>query len=732
MRLRVANETTGGGMKFIGVLGWHWLTRLVAFWFLTIGLIYVFDQALPPLDIGLIVERVAGGLALLNGSIAGEEAKKALDALSQTDFIFSLASLILAVAAALAATFFILHIVAIIASMYRLRRIIERQKSREDFAREYDQSIYHRLEASRLVGHAWREFDETLVKPSSGDLPLLKNTVRPQSFINFAGIRDQFFGLKMMASIPGYFVATGLLLTFMGIVLALYKAGSASSAQDVTVMQAAMTELLQIAAFKFATSIAGLGCSLMLSIVFKVYTIWLETSVHKFCEVAEAKFKYVPPQAVAIEMNEAIKEQRDQLKEINSDKFFAQMGRQLEPQIQSAFASAMAPINDSITGVLGKITETSQSGLNDMLTQFSTSVQGSAGTELRQLAETLGAMQITLADMQSGVRGSGEDFARRMSEAAENLNRLVGEAARTMDDGANRNREGLTDILAAMKATFEKASEQVDAELGRAAGGASAQIETAMGRVLEKLENQVSILAGDMASLNGNLREGVTKTQEQIRAAQENAVSTVSAVATSAAEAIKSGLTEAITTIRQEIDRFEGALRGSNSALASQASALGEAASQTRVVSDAFSKTATDIRSASGPLLQSGERIATATSSFEGSLRSAIEALAASQAASQELNTSLREQGASMAETWRGYEARFAHIDEALAKSIGDLATATERQGDTLSRYATDIDKGLAQAVTLLTSSVSEMSDSFDEFSGSISELKSSFRPAAE
>ena len=78
-----------------------------------------------------------------------------------------------------------------------------------------------------------------------------------------------------------------------------------------------------------------------------------------------------------------------------------------------------------------------------------------------------------------------------------------------------------------------------------------------------------------------------------------------------------------------------------------------------------------------------------------------------------------------MAEVWRTYESRFARIDEALAKSITDLATATEQQGDTLSRYATDIDKGLAGAVNRLTASVKEMGDSFDEFSGLLSQVKS-------
>jgi hypothetical protein len=719
-------------MVFLNNAMWHWLVRSVAFWFVMCAVMWASRSFLPHLDVGLIVSRIGNGFSLLGTQMGEAEQKAKLASLSQTDFIFGLAEFIFALALAFLVSFLVLHVVTISLALRKLQRVIDKQKGRQDFARHYDQSIYHTLQKNPLIGHAWREFDETLIKPSPDAPPLIKNTVRPQSFINFNAIRERFFGLKMMASIPGYFVALGLLLTFMGIVLALYKAGAASAGQDVRVMQSAMTELLQIAAFKFATSIAGLGCSLLLSIFFKIYTIWLEGSIYRFCEAAEEKLTYVPPQAVAIKIAEAAEEQRDQLKEINSDKFFAQMGRQLEPQIQSAFASAMAPINESITGVLGEITKSSQSGITNMLDQFSTSVQSSAGTELRELANTLGAMQVTLSEMQTGVRGSGEDFARRMSEAAENLNRLVGDAARSMDDGANRNRDALAEILAAMKTTFEKASEQVDTELGRAAGGASAQIEAAMGRVLDKLENQVSTLSNGMVSMDANLRDGVAKTQEQIRTAQESAVSTVSAVAASAAEALKSGLTEAIATIRQEVDRFEGALRNSNAALSSQASALGDAASQTRSVSDAFSKTATDIRSASAPLVQSGERIAAATTNFEGSLRTAVDALVASQAASQELNESLSRQSESMAEIWANYEARFGRIDESLAKSITDLANATETQSETLRQYTTDIDKGLANAVNGLTASVKEISESFEDISESMSALKQPLQPAAE
>jgi len=712
---------------------WNPVVRAVLFWAVFSLVMLGLDGASTRLDLGLIFERFGLGIDLLGGQFGDEiAAKEALNKLSELDFIFALAFGIGAVAVAFLVCFLLLHVSPIIFALWYHRRKIERLSGLETFAADYDQSIYENFKQSRLIGHAWREFDETLVKPLAGERPVIRNTVRPQSFLNIGMARESLFGLKMIAGIPGYFVAVGLLLTFIGIVLALYKAGAASSAQDVAVMQQAMTELLQIASFKFATSIAGLGSSLLLSIVFRTYIIWIEGSFSNFCEALELRLKYVPPQLLAIEMNEAAKEQRDQLKEINSDKFFAQMGAQLEPQIQSAFSAAMSPINTSISAALDRISETSQTGVSDMLSQFTNSVQSGAGTELRELAETLKAMQVTLAETQSGVKGSGEDFARRMSESAENLNRLVSDAARTLDDGANQNRNGLTEIMAAMKTTFENANAQIETQLGNAAGGASSQIEEAMGRVLEKLEGQVNNVSNNFSSFDASLREGLAQTQEDIQDAQKRAVATVAGIAQSSAEAIREGLADAISTIRQEVDRFESALSKSGTALTSQASAIGDATSQTRLVSDSFAKTANDVRVASAPLIQSGEKIAAAASSFEQSLGAAVQALSEGQDASGKLATSIVDQGEILVKTWSEYEERFARIDETLGKAVEDLAGATERQSDTLGRYTSDIDKGLAQAVTQLSSSLTDIQESVEEFGESVMGLKTTLQTAAE
>src|SRR5690606_35108051 len=147
--------------------------------------------------------------------------------------------------------------------------------------------------------------------------------------------------------IPGYFVGIGLLLTFIGLVLALNEAATAVTAADASGMQDATRRLLQVATFKFATSIAGLGASILLSIWFRLLLSIIEGRLELLCKTIEQKLRYTAPQSITAQMNETLAGQLTELKQINSADFFSRMGESLSPQIQSALSVAMGPVSQS-------------------------------------------------------------------------------------------------------------------------------------------------------------------------------------------------------------------------------------------------------------------------------------------------------------------------------------------------------------------------------------------------
>lgn len=686
-------------------LFWLGPIRTIVFWALVVATIVLID-AVSSLDTDLVVRRIGMAVA---PALAGEQVPAAaLADLSKPDFAFALAGLLGALGLGLMLAFTILHGLAIQFSLWQAGRVVSKFNDRPSFAKAYEAKVYPHLVRHPLIGHAWREFDETLLKSEVETGGVIGNTLRPQAFIGYGLVRERLMGLKMINSIPGYFVGVGLLLTFTGIVLALSKASDATTASlinnDTPAMMTAMSDLLGVASFKFVTSIAGLGVSILLALAFKVLVVGIEASFVRFCERVETQLRYTAPQSIAAEMNETAKEQATQLKEINSDRFFTRMGQQLSPEIGSAFAGAIAPMTQSISDAMTAMASRSESGVSDLLDRFSTSVQGSAGTELKQLGETLSLMHSTLETTQKGLHGTGEEFASRMAEATN-----------------------------ALRETFDRANSRLDADLGTAASGASAKVEEAMGRVMERLAGQVGDLISGLSAFGASSVTTLDETRGKVAEAQAAAVTSISSASSEAAKVLEAGLSDALAKVAGEVERFAIAMRSGESALAEQAAAISGASEQTRQVAGAFSQTATDVRNASAPLVQSGDRIARASEQMGISIDRAASSLETGSTAATALASSLTGQFDELRETWESYRSHFDKIDEALGRAVQELSTATDAQAATLGRYAEKMNGDLAKVMDSLRPLLEGLEQNTDDIADSVDTLaKTLTRAAAE
>jgi len=687
---------------------WRSLTRFVLFWIFFTACFAVLQHYWSWVRPNLVFQ-------VTLGAIAGD-----LERVSTQTYAFALASIITSSALSLIVAFGLTYAAIGSLSLRSARRVISERKG--DFAAHYE-DIHEALRNHPIIGHAWAEFGETLIPPPNNVGPY-QNTVRPQSFFNMALGREQMPGLKMMSSLPGYFVGIGLLLTFVGLVLALYKAAAAVNATDANAMQAATRDLLQVATFKFATSIAGLGSSILLSFAFRCYFIVLENSFNNFCHMLEAKLSYLAVQTVTVQMNETLACQLTELKQINSADFFSKMGEAVAPQIQSALSNAIAPVTISIDHAVNRLADSSQSGVSDLISRFTEGVQGGAGAELKELAATLKAMQGSLMEAQRGIHGTGEDFGRRMSEAAENLNRLISEAGANLGASSEKSRAALEDVVGALKHAFEQANQKVEENLGQAANGASAKIEEAMGRILVRLEGQIEGLNAGLSSFQGKMTDQIDLTSTKVAQAQTNAAQTLNAVSAEMANAIQAGVGQALEKIRAEFDRFARSLNSSELSLAAQAAAIEGATSQTRAVADAFHQTAQNVQVASTPLLQSSERVASATEKMTTLIGQSVMALAASQASAKDLAESLLRNIDRLGEMWAGYVGQFERVDQDLARAVSTLSEATISQAQLLTDYASKVDESFSSAIEKLAPALQQLNSNSEEFSEAVLDLR--------
>ena len=202
------------------------------------------------------------------------------DRIADRNSVQSLARAIVSLGVGIGVAYGLMHAWFITRSIRRARGIVSAAGSKRDFDGNFD-ALSAKLCQHGLLGHAWDKFAECVIRK---DGEPLRNTQRPQSYFTYAMLRERLPGLKFMTSIPSYFVGAGLLLTFIGLVLALHQAAEGTQAahqatggKGAEAMKTALENLLQAASFKFSTSIAGLGASIVLSFAFRFYTIDIES-----------------------------------------------------------------------------------------------------------------------------------------------------------------------------------------------------------------------------------------------------------------------------------------------------------------------------------------------------------------------------------------------------------------------------------------------------------------------
>lgn len=683
----------------VGNALWSAAVRIPLFWCLVLGALYALAPVVPYSNWRLIF------------GVTGQSQDSLLELVTHKDFAFALASAIVQFGLALGAAFFLGHVVLIRAALRGAVRALG-PAGEERFAAGFDR-VAQRLRRHALIGHGWRAFEETLVR---GD-GVVRNTVRPQAFINLGAARERLFGLKMMASIPGFFVGLGLLLTFIGLVFALNKAAGSTTAGSASAMTAALSGLLDAATFKFSTSIAGLGTSLVLSLAFRVYQIWIEGAFESLCRALEARMRYQPPQRVAAESVDLLAAQRDQLKEINSETFFARIGEGIAPQLRAAFAEAIGPVSSSLDRTVAELQQASRTGVESLVENFVDKLDQGTGRELSRVTETLTGLREGLEGIRTSLGQSGQEVSDRLAEAAGNLSRVVAEAGTA---------------------------------LGRSAEGVAGSMETAMERVTGRFDAQSAAFGDRMTGLQSVVAQQIEESGRFVRQAGEAAASASTQAAGEAATAAKEATTAVVEGMRaamaettgrlgEDVERLSQALQAMEAAFRAGIEHMDGVGARSRETANAFAKVAADVGAASQPLLAGAERVEKAADEMAKSIADAVTAVSATQRAgsgiAEELSRHLKEFGqvwTGVGRVWTQYESRFKDVDDALGKAVQRFGEEISRNQDAMRVFVQDVDRHTEAIVKNIGSAVNDLDNSVQELNETISPLIRSMKQAAE
>ncbi|WP_311266812.1 hypothetical protein [Sphingobium sp. WCS2017Hpa-17] len=390
--------------------------------------------------------------------------------------------------------------------------IIARQETDADaqaaFADHYDDIAAAMTAGGKGTGelrHAWTQFTETFVDPN--DRPL-RATSRPEGY--FLHLSDDSRLLAWWANI---FVATGLTLTFFGIIAALVGAvSSMSSGADMAQVQKALVDLLTMTATKFWTSIGGVLASIVLRMVDRKWHSATDKRLETLCERLEYGTLFSPPQRIAAQQLRELEQQSLALTEFS---------QQLAASIGDALGQHMQPVVAGLSGIQTSINDFKDGSFNQIGKELGEAISRNAGSEMEGLAAALTGMTSGLQgvnDRLEGASGAASEqiatAAREFSTASEHMTQAFAELYGRID--------GMSRSLASQSDEAERRTAQ-RVEEDRASYDAMAQGQREVMRAMGEEMQSASAAASEamVAAVRGAVRDAMAESSTAIGAALE-------------------------------------------------------------------------------------------------------------------------------------------------------------------------------------------------------------------
>ena len=311
-----------------------------------------------------------------------------------------------------------------------------RDLSQEDLASKQRDLTNQALEHQEYGG-LWQEFDETLVRSPDGNR--LFNTVDAAHFFNTSTLARGLTENRLLAAVPGFLTAIGVLGTFSGLQMGL-GALELSNDVGVDVLRDGIGHMISGASIAFLTSVWGVGTSLTFNFIEKV----LERGIRKRIGDLQGRIDFLYPRVNAeqslvtiADFSRSSNETLQGLAEKIGDRLqeaLIQTTDSIRTGLEESLNQIMAP---AIKSLVENAQTGSQQALDSIMTRFLDGV-GDAGNSQRQMMEAASReMQLALGDMgqqMSGFLARLDTQSRYAEETALERQRLLEQQLRNLGD----------------------------------------------------------------------------------------------------------------------------------------------------------------------------------------------------------------------------------------------------------------------------------------------------------
>lgn len=428
------------------------------------------------------------------------------------------------------------------------------------------------------LGNLWREFDESLV--CSMDGKILSNTLDADHFFNEKSLARSLSGNRLLAAIPALLTGIGVLGTFAGLQLGLASL-DLTAESDINILKSGIFSMMSGASTAFVTSVWGVGLSLLFNLMEKLLERNVRRKIAMFQDQIDFLFPRITTEQTLIRISDTSKITSQTMQTLAE-----QIGDRLQQSLMQASESIRQGMNENLLAVqqsmaavstnmreglekgmheilkpaIESITQSAQSSSGEMVktlvTQFMDGVNKAGSGQQEALEKAASTVQVAVEGMAVQMHSIMRNLETHGKAAQENSQQAIENIANALESGQSAFEErskSLHDEFTQQFSTVAKASseavEEMKTILAQMIDRNSEHQQTAETRfndVVQTIESMLHTVANKSQEIDEQRFKTMEQQLNQIAAAIEEKMSTVSQASAGAVTEIRSALAQAM------------------------------------------------------------------------------------------------------------------------------------------------------------------------------------------
>jgi hypothetical protein len=587
-----------------------------------------------------------------------------------------------------------------------LNRNLKEVSSENIAAKRIELNISAKKNGGDVVAHLWQEFDETLIEVRQGGETQLFNTFDAVHFFNTSTLAKGVTDNRLIAAVPGFLTAVGVIGTFVGLQLGM---SGMDMSGDVVLMKEGIKTVIDGAKIAFMTSIWGVTLSVVFNFIEKLLEQNVRTKIGNIQTKIDEIFPRLSPESQLQIIADNSAESRESLQGL-AEQIGIKMQESMLTATRGISEALETTLNEIMAPAINKLVDTTSEGnqkaLEELLTKFMDGF-GAQGNQQRAAMEnasekvndSIAGMNSTMEAFINKIEISQQASGEREKELISSISLQVSQLVDQSNEQGRRMTDLMETQLGSLNSSFEESQNQASKREQELASNISEQI-TSLTEGISAQSNVLTEFVNDQMSSLTRAFE-TRETQAAQKAEQRD-----SALAEQT-RAISSSTQDLVSKIESSIQKNQSSseqvlLQGKSLQASVESSVLASAKA-----TDSMRESASELKFAAESMNVFGSHVRDAGNKLAGAVTEAVETT--KDLATQNQNSAVRMEN--LREQLLEDTAKFKNIADQINDMIVNAGNTFDSLKSTQSEYLKDLKQNVAELSSQMTNLLSEYAE---------------------